>query len=423
SQLCYTGGKECQNMFVSFVGCVDKDGNPDIQPVWNPWMLPAMVICDECQKIRNESSMRTRVIRELPKSVKVIHVSATPYQRIQDARAIVETLDVVTRFNNLKATKETSAWILREIASPKGIEEFSPSAMKRLRNELLPYMVEVKGVRFPLPAHSECVECDFASPQDRMAYDQAVVEWLEELREAGKSAPKSRWGMMMASIIKFRQKCALLRAGPMADEAYISYKSGMFPIVGENFKDALRVIYLTLVKKHGVDKDHIAYIVGGQSQQVRQQMVDDFQSGRRKIMLVMIGAGGESISLHHDNPNTLPRDVLIPATWSAIEMAQLLGRGHRLTSISPTRQRVFWFKDTIESEKVKPKVERKFRCINSSIIAKEQFASLFMPDETTDEDVEELFAKCFERDNNDEENEDDKEITGEGLGNEIEVEE
>src|SRR6185295_8016517 len=26
SQLCYTGGKECQNMFVSFVGCVDKDG-------------------------------------------------------------------------------------------------------------------------------------------------------------------------------------------------------------------------------------------------------------------------------------------------------------------------------------------------------------------------------------------------------------
>ena len=98
-------------------------------------------------------------------------------------------------------------------------------------------------------------------------------------------------------------------------------------------------------------------------------------------MLLTVAAGGVGISLHHEDThaNAKPRHIILPPTWSAIDLIQCVGRSHRLTSCSNTLQEVIWYKGTIE-ERVAAVVRNKVACINKAVTAKEQWSSLFAPD-------------------------------------------
>jgi hypothetical protein len=87
-------------------------------------------------------------------------------------------------------------------------------------------------------------------------------------------------------------------------------------------------------------------------------------------------SGGVGISLHHNSKEGRPRHIIIPPTWSAIDLVQALGRGHRITSISDTTQEVVWYKDTIE-ETVCERVKAKLNCINASVGRKENWVNVF----------------------------------------------
>ena len=55
-------------------------------------LLPTqgLVVFDECQApLKNEDSTRTSIARGLPENVKRIFISATPYQRVCEARTVM----------------------------------------------------------------------------------------------------------------------------------------------------------------------------------------------------------------------------------------------------------------------------------------------------------------------------------------------
>jgi hypothetical protein len=137
----------------------------------------------------------------------------------------------------------------------------------------------------------------------------------------------------------------------------------------------MREVYKSLVDL-GLPKSRITHIVGGQSQSTREHQRQQFQKGEADVMLFTMRSGGVGISLHHDNEKARPRHIIIPPTWSAIDLVQALGRGHRITSISDTTQDVIWYKNTIE-EKVCERVEAKLGCINASVGAKENWVNVF----------------------------------------------
>jgi hypothetical protein len=136
-------------------------------------------------------------------------------------------------------------------------------------------------------------------------------------------------------------------------------------------------------------------------------------------------SGGVGISLHHDRVTTKPRHIILPPTWSAIDLAQALGRVHRLTTISETTQEVLWYAETREQD-VKVRVELKLQCIAKAIVAKEQFVDTFMKAIGEEIDADELASaeeqarhidEPNDKDDTDSKDEEDS-ITGEGLENE-----
>lgn len=78
-----------------------------------------------------------------------------------------------------------------------------------------------------------------------------------------------------------------------------------------------------------LDKRKIKYgkITGSVSQWMRDVHVQDFQSGKTKIMLMTISAGGVGLTL------TAARNlIMLQWSWSMVENLQVIGRNHRIGS-------------------------------------------------------------------------------------------
>lgn len=120
--------------------------------------------------------------------------------------------------------------------------------------------------------------------------------------------------------------------------------------------------------------------LGKQNYEQRQAQIDHFNSGRRNICLFTSKSGGIGLSLHHSEeyfltrPDQYTRDTKEPSNWlfnkellpvpyypkqrvffgspalSPIELVQYLGRLHRITSMSDTRQYIDYFADTSEEQ-------------------------------------------------------------------------
>lgn len=125
-----------------------------------------------------------------------------------------------------------------------------------------------------------------------------------------------------------------------------------------------------IMKENGLLNLDPSLRLGNQSMQERQREIDRLQCGRTKIGIFSIKAGGVGLSLQHtdkwtkekvrrkDNGWAFEEDIpLIPTkprrlygtpVYSAIEIVQMLGRPHRIDSLSETIQQIVFFKDTIE---------------------------------------------------------------------------
>lgn len=393
------------------------DGN--IVCMWKPNMLPLLVVCDECQVLKNPESLQSRCIRALPDSTKSIFASATPFQRVVDSRTLIERVGARTKYNQIPASKQNSAQIVSDIAWPKSINEYSPSAVERLRNELTNYIVELKNVRFKHKAKTECVDIYFKNEQERKAYDKIYQRLLDNLRKLRSARGNSEsFIAILVELQKMQQAAELLRANQIA-ERIVANLDTKAVIVASNFRETLNVVKQFLIKKHKISEERISIVIGGQKSDVRQQMVDEFQSGKRDIILFTMRSGGVGISLHHDRVTTKPRHVILPPTWSAIDLVQALGRAHRLTSLSVTTQEILWYAETVEAD-VKVVVQNKVKCLSKAVTAKEQFIHTFEKSIDEDEELTEEIEKqhhSTQDDSSDDVDNDDDSLTGEGLEN------
>lgn len=353
-------------LFLDYVTAIEH-GAPVINAKWKPEMLPALLVCDERHCLKNQDSLQSRVVSACPQSVKTLDASATPFQRVSDAHSLLLRYGL--------ASKETVNGRLAGIAAPKSPTEYSPSAVERLRTFLdsKRCIVELKNVRFKFPAHTKCTTIYFKTPQQRRRYEIAFEVYAEKMRKLrGEYAPAVEY---LVAMQKFQQEAELIRTDELAARIAAQSKTDAV-ICGSNYLETIRDVWRKLVHTHKISKDRIAYIVGGQTGRERERMRDDFQSGKKDIMLLTVRAGGVGISLHHDRPTTKPRYIVIPPTWSAIDLVQVLGRAHRLTSMSPTVQEILWYGDTIEDD-VKKRVELKTKCLSKAVTAREQFVDIF----------------------------------------------
>ena len=370
-----TGG----TMFYSCKTIVEF-GKEQIVFEWNDVMMPKLVVFDECQALKNDESTRTAIARSLPdKAVKRLFISATPYQRVCEARTVMVGVGMISQYNILPLSQNTAPSVMSSLATYGNTAAYSPRAMEKVKAVMEPYTVALKNVRFKHKARTECVMVDFRTQEERDAYRNAYNEYLEELYRLRGQTGHGILAARLVAMLKFRQKAEEIRSPLIAARARNAVMEGSQAIIASNFKGMLRGAFMALTENYDVDPARIGYVTGGQTAEARQRDVDAFQRGEKDYMLLTIQAGGVGISLHHEMEQARPRHIILPPTWSAIDLIQCVGRSHRITSMSNTLQEILWYRGTIE-EQVAAVVENKVKCINKAVSAKEQWSSLFAPD-------------------------------------------
>ena len=352
---------------------------------WHELMLPRLVVFDECQALKNDDSTRTRIARNLPTDgVKRLFISATPYQRVCEARTVMVGVGMTSPYNIIPLSEDTAPSVLRSLATYSQPTRYSPRAMERVKEVMDNYTVALKGIRFKYKARTECVLVHFRNSKERDAYGNAYNEYLEELYRLRGQTGHGTVAARLVAMQKFRQKAEEVRSPLIATRARNAVVEGSQVIIASNFKIMLQGVHIALTQTYGVPEDRIGYVTGKQTAEQRQRDVDAFQRGEKDYMLLTIQAGGVGISLHHEHDNARPRHIILPPTWSAIDLIQCVGRSHRITSKSNTLQEILWYSGTIE-EQVAHVVENKVKCINKAVSAREQWASLFAPHNNDDE--------------------------------------
>ena len=154
-----------------------------------------------------------------------------------------------------------------------------------------------------------------------------------------------------AIMTKARRMAELLKVPTIVEMIEDWYDEGISPVVFVNFTDTVEAIEKQLAKNSKFD-GKIARIVGGQSDKVRQNDIELFQSDVKRIMIANLAAGNAGVSLHDLNGNH-PRGAIISPSYSAINLLQALGRIHRAEGKTTCIQKVMFAAGTIEVEACK----------------------------------------------------------------------
>lgn len=165
-----------------------------------------------------------------------------------------------------------------------------------------------------------------------------------------------------AIMTKARRMAELLKVPTMVEMIEDWYDEGISPVVFVNFTDTVEAIEKQLAKNSKFD-GKIARIVGGQSDKVRQNDIELFQSDVKRIMIANLAAGNAGVSLH-DLIGNHPRGSIISPSYSAINLLQALGRIHRAEGRTKCIQKVMFAAGTIEVEACK-RVESKLQNLDA----------------------------------------------------------
>ena len=115
-----------------------------------------------------------------------LFVSATPFTRVAEAKCFAVAtrkpisdmlgLGFITRLNNGN-WQSYAKTIAGDRTNP---EEYNEAAIERLRKDLDPYIVQVRGVRPQFDAINKIRMIHFQTPEERDEYNRAWEEYLAE---------------------------------------------------------------------------------------------------------------------------------------------------------------------------------------------------------------------------------------------------
>lgn len=152
-------------------------------------------------------------------------------------------------------------------------ELISPYMIRHLKKEVLP---DLKKIRQAIPISTNIRE-----------YCRYLKKALEEMR---KNNNKANNPVILAYLTKARQSLAISKVPETYDMAETIVSGGESICIATCFKDVIE----GLEKKF---KDECVKIVGGMTDAAKQKAIDEFQSGKKPVILLNMQAGGVGITL------------------------------------------------------------------------------------------------------------------------------
>lgn len=180
---------------------------------------------------------------------------------------------------------------------------------------------------------------------------EAMIAKAAIYKEEGKQA------QVLVADLRYRQYAELLKADILVDMVRDALSENLCPLVFVNFRETLKYLATSLKTKSMIFGNQEKYGLS------RDQVVENFQSGAEKLILLMSEAGGQSISLHDVN-NTGRRISFICPTYNPITLQQVCGRTRRAGSKTTPIIKLVYAAGTVE-EKVAERVNEKLDNISA----------------------------------------------------------
>lgn len=264
------------------------------QEVWN-WksmINPCVLMLDECQGAKNESSKQHKIIVAFSKiqspTIQIFY-SATPFIRVADAKAFAiatkKDISHITGITGSILTEETWPTYASTIAGTDGKSgdpyEYNEAAIERLMDDLENYIVRVKGVRWQFNARNSVEIIDFEPPsEDNDFFDAAKYyqdAWTRYLTRKAKleeevcSNPRFR---AMVELAMFLAAAEYSKCYVIAKRLYNDVQNGYAAVAAVKQKATIIKVVKILHEKYGVSRDKISLIWGGgQTQLTAKQKI------------------------------------------------------------------------------------------------------------------------------------------------------
>jgi hypothetical protein len=329
--------------------------------------MDALVILDEGHRCKGLDTTNSQMLVNLVvQKYRVLVCSATAAVSPLDMKALgfllqLHNLHDFPDFCRLHGAQWLGRW---------GALTFSPddpAAVKGM-NALHNYIFGVRkcasrmtreefGTLFP-ESHIQADAYDLGSNEAKIqkVYDDMEYE-LAQLEERCANYRDHIFSILMAA----RRKAEILKVSIFCEMIEDLFDEGKSVVLFANFQDTITAVAKRLERSKKF-RGQIGYVVGGQSENVRETSISDFQSNKKRVMLTNIAAGGVAISLH-DLEGNHPRASVVSPTWSAVQMLQALGRVWRAGGKSKSYQRIVYAAGCIE-ETICRRVQDKLTCLS-----------------------------------------------------------
>jgi superfamily II DNA or RNA helicase len=302
------------------------------------------LIVDECHRFSGAKTQNAWVLAAAKRhTIKVLCLSATIAESPLKMRAVGFLL-------GLHHWRDFWDWALRHgcyrnywngiefTRSPKTRDE----VLGRLHAEIFPRLGVRQRIR-DIPGFPESeiiVESYELSDKSTAKIKEAYAEAFETIQTSPRSSP-------LTVLLRARQQSELYKIDLLADMTEDLLDEGKSVAIFTAFRESQRLLRVELETRLKVPIGCL--INGDQTMEERTASIDAFQANRERVILVMIQAGGVSLSLD-DTTGAFPRVALLCPTFSAVEMKQALGRIHRASGKSKSIQRVIFAAKTVEEQ-------------------------------------------------------------------------
>ena len=311
------------------------------------WTIPgdALLICDEFHKAKSwDTAMSQMACRIATESQAVVMLSATMCDNPMGMRALGANLGWFPGNDSGAFWQWGFRNGVRKNYHGKGFG-FNPrnqaegaEILARIHARIFPeHGTRLRTADIPnFPKTTIIPECH-ELPAKQV---KELAAMLEEIRAKDAAEKENETSTVLTQILRERQ---------YAETAKIPILEAIIRDELDNGQSVPVFVSFLATLEHLATKFDAPVIRGDQTVTQRAAAMDSFQSNKSRVIVCQVSAGGQSINLD-DRDGKHPRTSVICPTYSVTELRQILGRVHRTTAMSPSRQRVVYAAGTVEEE-------------------------------------------------------------------------
>lgn len=306
------------------------------------------VIADELHRAKDPSARQTRALKWVARGAEFrFGLTGTPVaNNVIDLWSLLNFIDPVewpskTRWveRMVNVTYNVFGGVVVSGIKPEMQEEFERTVYPRMRRMtkavVLPFLPPIVSERRDVPM----------TPKQKKAYDQMaehMIAMLDDEDMLVTTNPMIQAMRLLQLASSYGELEVIEKVNEHGDietrdRLVLSDPSSKIDAFLDDLPDyegrsvivfAVSRQLIMLLSKHLAKKDvpH-GLIVGNQDAVDRQEAIDDFQAGRKKMILATVQAGGTGITL-----TAADTVVYLQRSWSLIDMEQSLARYHRVGS-------------------------------------------------------------------------------------------